>query len=173
VKERLIRVGSFSLVEVVVALGVVAVGIVAIIGILPIGLDTSHAAQDNTRAPQIAQSIFATLTAQSVIIDPNTGQAVPDTNKNQQLNTSVLIPNVTNTINLATTSSVLLYANNAGEVSDSKASATYAVTVKVDNSPAGFGVGSAAQVTVSVAWPLSASAKNQVNRDFVRVVSRY
>jgi len=41
---------GFSLVEVVLALGVVAFAIVAILGIVPTGLSSSHGAQDETRA---------------------------------------------------------------------------------------------------------------------------
>src|SRR4051794_29153012 len=55
---------AFSLVEVVLALGVVAFAIVAILGVLPIGLRTGHSAQDETRAAQIAQDIFSSLASQ-------------------------------------------------------------------------------------------------------------
>jgi uncharacterized protein (TIGR02598 family) len=172
--ERCRNVRAFSLVEVVLALGVVAFAVVAILGMLPVGLDTSHAAQDNTRAPQIAQSIFAMLAGQSVLRDPNTGDPVVDSKKNRQLNASVSVPQVANsTIDLTANKSYQLYADNDGQVSDSQTSATYAVQVKIDNSPIGFTAGSAAQVTVSVAWPVNAKAANQVQRDFVRVISSY
>ncbi|MEY2539814.1 MAG: hypothetical protein QOG67_3554 [Verrucomicrobiota bacterium] len=169
--------GGFTLVEVVLALGIVAFAIVAILGMLPIGLNTSHGAQDNTRAPQIAQSIFATLAAQAIIRDPITGDPVVDvTLKTNQLNNSTKIPQVSNTaIDLTKTSKApyQLYADNDGQVSDSKTSATYAVGVTTDTSPTGFDAAGGAQVTVSVSWPLNAAPTNQVKRDFVRVISRY
>src|SRR5437763_9606573 len=55
---------AFSLVEVVLALGVVSFAIVAILGLIPTGLQTSHSSQDETRAAQIAQSILATFSGQ-------------------------------------------------------------------------------------------------------------
>src|SRR5437588_10791841 len=60
-----VRRRAFSLVEVVLALGVISFAIVAILGIFPIGLSTGHSAQDETRAPQIAQMILSSLTAQA------------------------------------------------------------------------------------------------------------
>ena len=56
---------AFSLVEVVLALGVIAVGVIAILGVFPTALQTGHSAQDETRAPQIAQTIFGSLVAQA------------------------------------------------------------------------------------------------------------
>ncbi len=55
---------AFSLVEVVLALGIVSFAIVAILGLIPTGLQTSHSSQDETRAAQIAQSILATFAGQ-------------------------------------------------------------------------------------------------------------
>ena len=46
------RVRGFSLVEVVLALGVVGFALVAILGVFPVGLTTQHSAQDDTRAAQ-------------------------------------------------------------------------------------------------------------------------
>src|SRR5438876_8384598 len=62
---RRTRTRSFSLAEVVIALGVVTVGIIAVLGVFPIALQTGHSAQDETRAAHIAQSIFGSLVAQA------------------------------------------------------------------------------------------------------------
>ena len=56
---------AFSLVEVVLALGVIAVGVIAILGVFPTALQTGHSAQDETRAPEIAQTIYGSLAAQA------------------------------------------------------------------------------------------------------------
>src|SRR3954451_24442826 len=56
---------AFSLVEVVLALGVVSFAIVAILGVIPVGLRTGHSAQDQTRSAQIAQDILASLASQA------------------------------------------------------------------------------------------------------------
>ena len=55
---------GFSLIEVVIALGIIAVAILAIVGIVPVGLQTGKSAQSETRATQIAQDIFASLSTQ-------------------------------------------------------------------------------------------------------------
>ena len=56
---------AFSLVEVVLSLGVIAVGVIAILGVFPTALQTGHSAQDETRAPEIAQTIYGSLAAQA------------------------------------------------------------------------------------------------------------
>src|SRR5437899_3873758 len=59
------RRAAFSLLEVVVALGVITVGIVGILAVFPTALQTGHSAQDETRAAHIAQSVFGSLLAQA------------------------------------------------------------------------------------------------------------
>src|SRR5262249_61996427 len=54
---------GFSLMEVVIALGVITVGIVGILAVIPTALQTGHSAQDETRAAHIAQSVFGSLVA--------------------------------------------------------------------------------------------------------------
>ncbi len=72
-KRRKSRQGSpaFSLVEVVIALGVVAFAIVAIFGALPVGLNASHSSQDDTRSGQIAQDVLTSLASQAQTNYPN------------------------------------------------------------------------------------------------------
>src|SRR3954467_13083751 len=69
---------AFSLVEVVLALGVISFAIVAILGVFPVGLSTGHSAQDETRAPQIAQMILSSLTAQASTQFNNVLVALPN-----------------------------------------------------------------------------------------------
>src|SRR5438046_7110646 len=57
---------GFSLAEVVIALGVIAIAVVAILALFPAALQTGHSAQDETRAAQIAQTIFPRLAGQAV-----------------------------------------------------------------------------------------------------------
>jgi uncharacterized protein (TIGR02598 family) len=159
---------GFSLAEVVIALGVITVGIVAVLGIFPTALQTGHSAQDETRAAHIAQSIFGSLVAQAP----------------SQFN-SVQLPlsNGVTQIDLRTTLSpaVTIYADNDGKMTNSATNATYAVPIFTNTSVAGFndpncavlGTCSANQVTVRVAWPANASAANQTFRDYVRIVSKY
>lgn len=65
VSGRRARKRSFSLIEVVIALGVITVGIVGILAVFPTALQTGHSAQDETRAAHIAQSVFGSLVAQA------------------------------------------------------------------------------------------------------------
>jgi uncharacterized protein (TIGR02598 family) len=153
---------GFSLAEVVIALGVITVGIVAVLAVFPAALQTGHSAQDETRAAHIAQSIFGSLVAQA----PSQFSGVQ----------FLLSDGVTRSpsINLTTSSSYTLYAGNDGQVINSVANATYAITIYTNNAVAGFtDPASANAVTVRVAWPANAPAANQTFRDYVRIVSKY
>jgi len=55
---------GFSLVEIVLALGVISFALVAIIGLLPIGLASGRATIQETRANHLAEEIFSTLRSQ-------------------------------------------------------------------------------------------------------------
>ena len=58
------RAEGFSLVEVVLALGVAAFSLVAILAVFPIGFTANRASISDTRAVQIANTITATIDAQ-------------------------------------------------------------------------------------------------------------
>jgi Tfp pilus assembly protein PilV len=166
------RESAFSLVEVVLALGVVSFAIVAILGLIPLGLQTSHSSQDETRAAQIAQGIFASLEAEAIKRN-SSGQPILDAQNHQQLNDSAKLPSVSSPINLAAPASYPLYGTNEGQVSDATAGAVYAITIGLSAAPANFDSAYATEVTVTVAWPSSAPAANQTRRDFVRIITAY
>lgn len=168
---------AFSLVEVVLALGVFGFAIVAILGVIPTGLQTSRGAQDETRAAQIAQSIFGSLAAQNLKRDP-AGQPEVDVNGHLQLNDAAKIPGVASPVDLTSGAATTAYATNDGQVTDSAANASYAISIALDTSPAGFDgpVGAevfANQVTLTVAWPGNVPAANQTKRSFTRVITKY
>jgi type II secretory pathway pseudopilin PulG len=163
---------GFSLVEVVLALGVVSFAIVAILGLIPTGLQTSHSSQEETRSAQMAQSIFGSLAAQAIKLDAS-GQPKLDAQNHQQLNDSAKLPSVTSPINLGAPASYPLYGTNEGQVSDAKAGAIYAITIGLSAPPANFDSAYATEVTVTVAWPSSAPVANQTRRDFVRIITAY
>ena len=162
---------AFSLVEVVLALGVVAVGVIAILGVFPTALQIGHSAQDETRAPHIAQSVFGSLVA---------GGSSQFSNVQLPLYPT---PSPTATpylsIDLTTSSSPTsptLYADNDGNLIQNATNAAYAIYIFKNNSPLGFPTPpatSANQVTVRVAWPANAPAANQTYRDYVRIISKY
>lgn len=55
---------GFSLIEVVLALGVVGFSLVAILGVFPTGLAANRSSVSDTRAAQIANAVTATIDAQ-------------------------------------------------------------------------------------------------------------
>ena len=158
------RRSAFSLVEVVLALGVISFAIVAILGVIPVGLATGHSAQDETRAPQIAQTILASFAAQASTQFTNLQLPVSGNN-------SV-------TFNLASSTNQTLYAGNEGQLLSTLNGATYIVTIITNSSPVttggtAFDSGYANQVTVSVGWPANAPVTARTSRDFVRIISKY
>ncbi len=58
------KASAFSLVEVVLALGVIGFSLLAIIGLLPIGLQSGRASIQETRANHLAEQVFSTLRSQ-------------------------------------------------------------------------------------------------------------
>jgi Tfp pilus assembly protein PilV len=151
------------LIEVVIALGVITVGIVGILAVFPTALQTGHSAQDETRAAHIAQSVFGSLVAQA-----------PSQFSNVQIRLSDGVT-LSPSINLTSPpSSYPLYASNDGQLINSLTNATYAITIYTNNAVPGFtDPASANAVTVRVAWPPNAPAANQTFRDYVRIVSKY
>jgi uncharacterized protein (TIGR02598 family) len=160
VLEQRARTRGFSLLEVVITLGVITVGIVGVLAVFPTALQTGKSAQDETRAAHIAQSVFGSLVAGA----PSQFSAVP-------------LPPTSVTINLTASSSPTsptLYADNDGNLIPNSTSAAYAVFIYTNNSVAGFtDPGTANLVTVRVAWPANAPAANQTFRDYVRIISKY
>ena len=157
--RRRARTHSFSLLEVVIALGVIAVGIVGVLAVFPTALQTGHSAQDETRAAHIAQSVFGSLVAGAT----------------SQFNAVPLPP--TPSIDLTASSSPTsptLYADNNGNLIPNSTNSAYAIFIYTNNAVPGFtDPASANLVTVRVAWPANAPAANQTLRDYVRIVSKY
>ena len=70
---------SFSLVEVTLALGVAAFALIAVYGLLPIGLNSNRTAIEQTAATNIATSIVADLRATfpTSTTSPRLGMSIP------------------------------------------------------------------------------------------------
>lgn len=157
---------AFTLVEVVIALGVVAFAVIAILGLIPIGLQTGHASQDETRAAQIAQTIFSSMASQgqtnfTTVKIPVSGGSGPS-------------------IDLSGSATLQMYADNDGKLSQSSSGATYNVAIITDSNVAssGFDSGYANKVNIQVRWPMKSNpgatpAPSQSYRNHVRFVSRY
>lgn len=92
------RNAAFSLVEVVAAVGVVAIGIIAILGLLPAGLNSSRDTANETRAALMAQSVYTTLRSQPFDEIDLFGQPVKLSSQNGPLRLySDINGNITNT----------------------------------------------------------------------------
>jgi uncharacterized protein (TIGR02598 family) len=162
---RYAKLLGFSLAEVVIALGVIAIAVVAILALFPAALQTGHSAQDETRAAHIAQTIFPTLA----------GQALSQFNSVQFLlsdNTTRSTPPID--LTLSANPALTLYAQNDGKLTQDQTTAAYAIYVYTNNAVPGFtDPASANLVTLRVAWPANAPAANQTYRDYVRIISKY
>src|SRR5438132_3125067 len=169
VSGQLGRRGGFSLVEVVIALGIITVGVTAVLALFPTALQTGHSAQDETRAAHIAQSVFGSLVA---------GASSQFSNVQLPLSPSPSPAPTPLSIDLTTgsgtTPAVTLYGDNDGNLVANSTNAAYAILIYTNNTVPGFtDPASANEVTVRVAWPASAPSANQHFRDYVRIVSKY
>ena len=175
------RNAAFSLVEVVLALGIVSFAIIAILGLIPTGLQTSHSSQDETRAAQIAQSILATFSAQQfnsvtfLQYDANGNQSGSRTYDLTTLNGTSVGLGANNEGELLVPVTPAIFLTNPSGPPSKPADTTpiYGIAISFNNSPAGFDTGYANEVTVMLVWPYNAPAANQTQRDFTRIISKY
>lgn len=149
---------GFSLVEVTLALGVIAFALVAILGVFPAGLRSSLASQNETRAAQFAAAIFAAMDSQAAT--QFNGVKLP------------LFSGTPPTMDLANSATATIFADNDGKMTAASTGATYRITVTTNSAPTGLDPGYANQVTVGVAWPANAPAAQQTLRNFARVISK-
>src|SRR5437899_8952823 len=153
VSGQLGRRGGFSLVEVVIALGIITVGVTAVLAVFPTAFQTGHSAQDETRAAHIAQSVFGSLVAGAT----------------SQFNAVPLPPtplSIDLTASSPPTSPPTLYADNNGNLIPNSTNSAYAIFIYTNNAVPGFtDPASANLVTVRVAWPANAPPANQTFRD--------
>src|SRR5262249_21442793 len=159
---------GFSLVEVVIALGVIAIAVVTILALFPAALQTGHSAQDETRAAQIAQTIFPSLAGRAVSQFSNVRFPLSD---GVTLFPQPPLPSIDLT---QPPSSYTLYADNAGQLVTSAGNASYLITIYTSHRVPGFrAAASANAVTVRVASPASAPVANQRCRDCMRLLSKH
>lgn len=75
-RPRQTQVLGFSLIEIIVAMGILTFSLVGLLALFPVALSTASDSKAETRVTQIAQSVFAdlsasTLTNASLIVGPN------------------------------------------------------------------------------------------------------
>jgi uncharacterized protein (TIGR02598 family) len=128
---------GFSLVEVVIALGVAAVGLIPIFGMLPIGIDNTHTANVQTGAMNLITSIAADIRA----TPPATG----------------ISPQFS--INTTGTSGQTLYFNEAGVSSTSLSQLTFPrYKALIQAVPQLSGSNATVIDRITISWPPQASA---------------
>ena len=66
VKTRTTTEAGFSLIEIMLALAVIAIGLIAVVGLIPQGVQASRDAADNTLAATIAHDTFNYLRQQAL-----------------------------------------------------------------------------------------------------------
>ena len=148
--------------EVVLALGVIGIAIIAMLGVIPVALSTGRDAQNETRAAQIAQDVITSITSQSQARYPNATISQPSSQFSYDVDLSSA--NTYDTLGADNNGNLVAFAS-PGDASQYP----YQVNVRIDPNPAGFDTAYASKVTVRVAWQPFA----QNYRDFVRIVTKY
>jgi uncharacterized protein (TIGR02598 family) len=138
-------VSGFSLIEVALALGVAAICLVAIFSLLPIGLQTSHRAIEQTVSADILSELIADLHATPV--------TSPRGNAATSIQLGIPIPAA------GSTGATTLFFNSARQSATSQQSdSRYRVTITF--LPNGGGAKRATFADLKVTWPAAAAITN-------------
>lgn len=132
---------AFSLVEITLALGIAAFTLISIFGLLPVGLNTSQGASEQTTASYVATGIASDL--------------------------RVLQPGTTITgygVNLANAKNTLYFDQGGDPVPLSSGSARYQATIDTNTAVIGR---TATCGAITVSWPAKASLANA--QGFVKI----
>jgi len=147
---------AFSLIEVVLAIGIIAFAIVGIIGLMPVALKTSQVSQRETRATFIAQSIFNDL------------RAGAPTNCFIALGTNLAVATNRGTVSLTNNADYYANYSDMGTAAGTNTAANFSnpittgavftaqLRIATNNQPAGI-----SQVDVTVETPASAPSTNR------------
>jgi uncharacterized protein (TIGR02598 family) len=138
--------GAFSLVEVTLALGVMSIALVAVFGLLPIGLQTTSNSLEQNGASDILALVCADLRG----TPPTAPRGSPATSTQF----GIAIPAA------GSTATATLYFNTQGQISPSPAAARYRVTVNFPNN--GGAPKTATFVHLKATWPALASVTDPV-----------
>ena len=152
---------GFSLAEIVIALGVISFALVAIIGLLPIGLASGRATIQETRANHLAEEIFATLRSQpftNVSLASFSSNAAPInlSTENTPVQTAGAAP-----------TGYQLYASYDGQFV--AGNDYFAIELRFRNAPEGLISGIASEVRVQI----TARETGTPRMDYVSIISSY
>jgi uncharacterized protein (TIGR02598 family) len=140
---------GFSLIEVVIALGIFSFCIVAIVGLLPVGMNSVRSVSNENNAIHIASSIEGIW------------QAAP-------INTSITMPNIITNLDINSSANSTYYFDEFGEPLASSTGAT----LKMDYTTAVWS-GNSTTLNMLFSWPANApSKKYQTVREFSYTISK-
>ncbi len=156
---------AFSLIEVVLAVGVISFALVGIIGLFPVAMQSALDSQRETQVAFIARSLFSEL--QRVNGDrAYITVTKPANDERQALDQGALV-----TIDLSTSSSSpydFFFDENGGMLDANGPTALYRADVTVDRSGQPDGL---SRVDVEIAVPVTAPAGNQKKYNFVTLIN--
>jgi uncharacterized protein (TIGR02598 family) len=147
--NRYRQYGAFSLVEVTLALGVAAVSLIAIFGLLTTGLQTHQTSIEQTASSDILAAVAADLRA--------TPKTTPLGGAATSAQFGLNIP--ANPVNVATTAT--LYFDSTGTASGSL-SATSSYRLTITFRPNGPGARTATFVDLRMTWPAAADPNSLI-----------
>ena len=140
-KRLKFNVGAFSLVEITLALGVAAFCLIAVFGLVPVGVQTNRNATSQTAATSIISAVVADLRATPLTTPP--GQAT--TSLQYQ------IPMPQNPVTTSTTIDPIFFAQDGTFSTTMQPSSRYRLTVTF--APNGPGAQNPTYADIRVTWP--------------------
>lgn len=156
-------VAAFSLIEVVLAVGVISFALVGIIGLFPVAMQSALDSQRETQVAFIARSLFSEMQQ----VDGNRS-FITEAPVKQDGSFTPLDQGERKAISLSSPDSLNFFFDGDGAMLDSGVGAVYEVEVATD--PAGQPAGlTRAQVTISV--PVDAPPANRKTYEFVTLLN--
>lgn len=156
---------GFSLIEIVLALGIIAFALVGIMGLFPVAMKSAQESQRETRATLIAQQIFSDLrmltgTNRALVRGPSS-------------DSNALIPNFSlasqgNSATIAFDNNGTALLDNVTDFSNSYAGAAFLAQVTVETNT---GVPNLSRVQTTVEAPAAASSTNRSRYTFVTLMN--
>lgn len=150
-----VKIG-FSLIEIVLALGIISFALVGIMGLFPVAMNSALESQRETRAAHIAQQIFTDLSTLA--------------GTNRFLITGTNLSTDRTAVNLSAAGSNTVYFDARGNARGNIAAvdATYGATVTVTpNTP----ISGLARVQTTVSTPTAATEANRSRYTFVTLMN--
>lgn len=162
---------GFSLVEIVLALGIISFALVGIMGLFPVALDTAQDSKAETFIAFIGQSVMADISATR---QTTTAGTPPVTSTDAMIQTaastvSVDLLSATSTVYLAFDSEGRCQkALSESEYNASVPDAAYTVQLVSEHSPAGFA--NLTRIQLNIGFPAAAPAQFRQTRTFLRLI---